>query len=101
LECIGNPSQALDSAPFANLAGVATNPTAVTLVVERPDLTRLHYGWPVADDDGALTNESPGRFYFDVLIDQPGLWRYRLKGTGAVTAAAEGLLRVSRQRVLP
>lgn len=100
LERVGNPSQDTASAAFTTLAGTPTDPTAVTLVVQKPDGTQLHYGWPSAGADGTLTRESAGRFYFDVTIDQSGTWRFRLAGTGAVTAASEGSLRVDRQRVV-
>lgn len=100
LERFGNPSQDTDSAAFTTLAGAATDPTAVTLVVQKPDGVQLAYGWPSAGADGTLTRESAGRFYFDVLIDQAGKWQFRLAGTGAVTAASEGSLRVQRQRVV-
>jgi hypothetical protein len=97
----GNPSQSSAAAPFTTLAGTATNPSAVTLIVQKPDGTKLHYGWPVAGVDGVLTNESAGRFFADILIDQSGTWRFRLQGTGAVSAASEGTLRVERQKVTP
>lgn len=96
----GNPSQDDDSAGFTNLIGMATDPTAVTLVVQKPDGTKLTYGWPTAGANGTLTRESAGRFYADVPIDQAGKWQFRLSGTGAVTAASEGSLRVDRQRVV-
>lgn len=96
----GNPSQDTASAAFTTLAGTPTNPTAVTLVVQKPDLTQLHYGWPSAGADGTLTNESAGRFYFDVLITASGTWRFRLAGTGTVTAASEGSLKVDKQKVV-
>lgn len=100
LERFGNPSQDTASAAFTNLAGVATDPTTVLLTVQKPDGTQLHYGWPSAGADGTLTRESAGRFYFDVLLDQAGKWQFRLAGSGAVTAASEGSLRVQRQRVV-
>jgi hypothetical protein len=96
----GNPSQDPDAAAFSTLAGTPTNPDAVTLVVERPDGTQLLFGWPIPGADGELTNESAGRFYAEVLINQSGVWEQRLAGGGAVTAAAEGTLRVSPRRVL-
>ena len=96
----GNPSQDTDSAAFTNLAGTATDPTAVTLVIQKPDGTQLAYGWPAAGVSGTLVRESAGRFYFEVLIDQSGTWRQRLAGTGAIVAAAEGSLRVQRRRVV-
>lgn len=97
---VGNPSQDAASAAFATLAGTATDPTAVTLDVRKPDATILRYGWPSAGTNGTLTRESAGRFYADVEIDQAGTWRFRLAGTGTVTAASEGSLRVQRQRVV-
>lgn len=100
LERIGNPSQDTSSAAFTTLAGTPTDPISVTLVVQKPDGTQLVYGWPSAGANGTLTRESAGRFYFDVLLDQSGKWQFRLSGTGAVTAASEGSLRVQRQRVV-
>ncbi len=101
----GNSSNAVDAdgvaaAAFTNLAGTATDPTAVTLEVQLPDGTFLEYGWPVAGADGSLTRESAGRFYADIEIDQSGTWRYRLAGTGAVGAVSEKSIRVQRQRVV-
>ena len=95
----GNYSTSAGEA-FKNLAGVATDPTSVTLVVQKPDSSQLAYGWPSAGADGTLSKESAGRFYFDIVIGQSGTWRYRLAGVGTVTAAAEGSLRVQRRRVL-
>lgn len=105
VERFGNYSGATNqdgtaAAAFANLAGVPTNPTTVTLVVQKPDGTQLTYGWPTAGSAGVLTNESPGRFYVDVPIDQSGKWQQRLSSTGLVQAASESSLRVQRQRVV-
>jgi hypothetical protein len=99
LERLGNPSQDTSSAAFTNLAGLATDPTAVTLDVQKPDGSMLRYGWPSPGPDGLLTKEATGRFYRDVSIDQSGTWRFRLAGTGAVQAASESSFRVQRQRV--
>lgn len=99
----GNPSQATDAAAFTNLAGTATDPSAVTLIVKRPDGTQTVYAWPTPGaGQSALTKEGgqTGRFYAEVVIDQGGTWRYYLAGTGAVTAASEGTLQVGRSRVL-
>ena len=97
---LGNASVADDAAAFTTLDGTATDPTAVTLTVVRPDGTALVYGWPAAGGALPLTRESAGRFSADVLLDQSGTWHYRLAGTGTVAAAAEGSLRVQRSRVL-
>jgi hypothetical protein len=102
----GNPlvdpatGQALAAPPSAfTTNGAATDPDGVELTIQKPDGTQLVYGWPTAGTDGQLAHEGAGRFYADILIDQAGTWRYRLAGSGAVTAAVEGSLRVDRQRV--
>ena len=95
----GNYSGAADAAAFEDLAGTATDPATVVLVVQKPDGSQLVYGYPSAGEDGTLVRESAGRFYYDIEIDQSGKWRYRLEGDGIITAAAEGSLRVDRQRV--
>lgn len=97
---LGNPSQGATSAAFTNLAGVATDPTAVVLGVLKPNGIYLEYGWPSAGDDGTLTRESVGRFYAEILMDVAGKWQFRLAGTGAVTAASETSFRVDRQKVV-
>lgn len=96
----GNPVEDTDAEPFRNLAGVPTNPTSVTMIILKPDGTRLVFGWPVPGADGELTNASAGRFHYDVVIDQgDAQWRHRIAGTGDVTAASEGSIRVRPQRV--
>lgn len=93
--------QPLASPPAAfTTGGVAADPTTVTILVRKMDGTVLEYGWPAAGPDGPALRESVGRFYVDVEYDQSGNWRCRIEGTGAVKAAAEGSVRVSRQRVL-
>ena len=91
---LGNPSSSLGSAAFTNAAGVATDPTSVTLTVRKPSGSTLVYGWPAAGANGTLTRESVGRFYFDVTITEGGTWEYQLAGVGAVEATAHGEVRV-------
>jgi hypothetical protein len=91
---------ALASPPLAfHVAGVDTDPTTVTLTIQRPDGTQLDYRWPSAGLDGTLVRESVGRFYADVLINQSGNWRYKLRGTGAVAQVEESSLRVQSSHV--
>jgi hypothetical protein len=90
------------AAAFTDLAGVAQDPTTVTLIILKPDkITKLHYGWPSAGADGTLIRETTGRFYIDVVLDQSGRWRQRLQSTGVPTAASESILVVDKQRVTP
>lgn len=95
----GNAMEATAAAPFEDIDGNPSDPSAVVLTILKPDGTTLVYGWPSAGADGTLQHADPGRFYADVVIDQSGHWRYRLEGTGAVTAAAEGSVGVQRRRV--
>jgi hypothetical protein len=98
MERIGNHA-ASGAGAFASAAGVPTDPTAVTLTVERPDGTTVVYAWPTPGAGQlALTKEAAqtGRFYADVTLTLAGRWVYKLAGTGAVTAAAEGYLYVRR-----
>jgi hypothetical protein len=103
----GNYSTAVNqdgttAAAFTDLAGVAQDPTTVTLIILKPDrTTRLVYGWPSAGVDGTLVKEATGRFYADVILDQSGKWRQRLQSTGIPTAASESILVVEKQRVTP
>lgn len=79
--------------PFKNASGVDADPSAVTLRLRRPDGSTLVYAWPTPGaGELALNREALGRFYADVLLDQAGEWRYTLRGSGAVVAAATGRL---------
>jgi hypothetical protein len=82
-----------------HVGGADTDPTTVTLTIQRPDQTQLVYGWPSAGADGTLIREAPGRFYVDVLIDQSGTWRYKLRGTGAVASVEEDSIKIDRSKV--
>jgi hypothetical protein len=96
---LGNHSGATDSAAFS-VAGVATDPTAVTMTVTKPTGTSTVYAWPTPGvGQSALTKEGTGRFYADVALDVAGVWRMRLAGTGAVATAEERSFVVRRSRV--
>lgn len=73
---------------FTNIAGVATDPSAVECVVRAPDGT---------ETTPTPTNGSgDGEFYIDLPLDQNGLWHVRFAGTGTVTAAVEQSILVRR-----
>jgi hypothetical protein len=98
----GNYSGAPGAAAFTDIAGTATDPTAVLLTIQKPDGSQVIYAWPTPGaGQSALTKEAAqtGRFYADVILNQAGTWRWRLAGTGAVTAASEGSLKVQRSHV--
>jgi hypothetical protein len=66
---------------------VLTNPTDVSLSIERPDGITVEFTWP---PDGDIVNQSTGVFIANVLADAPGKWVYRFVGTGAAVGASEG-----------
>lgn len=76
-------------ANFTNLAGVATDPTAVTVRIRSP----LGVVTTPAATNDALT---VGAFYYDLTVTSAGTWFYRFEGTGAVTAADEDTIQVER-----
>ena len=94
---LGNHSTNTATAAFTDALGVATDPSVVTLVVDKPDgttTTTYTYG-----GSPALSKETTGRYYVDVTIDQAGLWAYRLAGTGTAQAADEGQFHVRKSGV--
>ena len=66
---------------FATVAGVATDPTAVSVIVDDPTGNQTTYASP--------TKDSTGNYHQDVVPTSAGQWRYRWAGTGAVAAVAE------------
>jgi hypothetical protein len=94
---LGNHSTNTDTAAFTDASGVATDPTTVTLVLDKPDGTTTTYTYL---GNPALLKETTGRYYVDVALTLAGLWYYRLAGTGTVQAAAEGVLNVRSSLVL-
>ncbi len=77
-------------ADFKNRAGVATNPTAVTLKVRKPDGTTV-----------VVANANVGTGAYEGTYDPTvaGEYVYRFEGTGAVKAAGENTFKVRDQQV--
>lgn len=65
---------------------VATNPTALTFKLLRPDGTTQAY---VAGTDAQLVHDSTGNYHVDWSAAQEGVHYYRFEGTGAAQAASE------------
>lgn len=82
------------TATLTDLDGTATDPTAVTLTVRKPDLTATDHTYA----SGALTKSGTGVYYRDVTLDQSGNWYYRFAGTGALVVAEEGEFYVRTRR---
>lgn len=74
--------------PFLDgTTGQPRDPAVVTLNVGRPDGTELNYAWPDPGTNGTLVHQSTGRFYIDLVLDQPRRWTWNLSGTGYVQAS--------------
>lgn len=67
---------------FRDASGAVVDPTAVTAQVLDPAGTVAN---PTA------TRISAGVYAFTISVTAAGIWRYRLEGTGANAAAAEGV----------
>lgn len=90
------------------VAGVATDPTAATVKVRKPDGTVSTIaptkvaGAHVDDIDGVLTSVdlADGHYHADIAIDQHGPWEAAFIGTGAVVVAEPFRFHVWRSDVL-
>jgi hypothetical protein len=92
---LGNHSGNTATGAITDVAGVAVDPTDITLVTREPSgelTTYTHNGTP------PLSKETTGRYYVDVTLDAEGLWSYRMAWTGAAVGAEEAQLYV-RKRV--
>ena len=83
------------SGPFT-VAGVATDPTTVTLKIKDPSGNVATYTYALAE----IIKDSVGNYYKDIIIDEAGYWYYRWEGTGTVQAADEKYLFVHTQQVV-
>lgn len=88
-------SQIRISGSFRTAAGVATDPTVVTLHLQRPDGSEAAYTYGV---DGLVGKSATGEYYALVALDKSGAWAWRWAGTGALIAAAEGVMSVGTSR---
>ncbi len=58
--------------------GIPTDPTTLTLTIEKPDGTKVIKA--LAD----VVKDGTGTYHFDIIVDQPHNWCYQWKGTGVV-----------------
>lgn len=73
-----------------------TDPTSVTLTVQKPDGTQTDY---VHGTDPEVVKDSTGVYHADIEADQAGLWVWAWTGTGAAHGVDEGSFSVSRRLV--
>lgn len=82
---------------FVNITNVPTDPTAVILRLLSPLGSSSILNYPHTPTE--VSKASVGSYYYDLLITEKGIWRYRWEGTGAVQTAGENQLSVRRQLV--
>lgn len=81
---------------FTSTAGTAANPGKVTFVLEDPSgLITTH-----TSTGASVTNPAIGTFYTDVVIDQEGVYEYRVYSTGTIRSATQGWWRVRTRRAV-
>jgi hypothetical protein len=66
------------------LAGVAIDPTIVTLFVMDPNGNTTQY----SSSGGQVIRDSVGRYYLVIEPGLPGTWTYKFQGTGLATATS-------------
>jgi hypothetical protein len=81
------------SAVFTTTAGAFIDPTLVTFKVRDPSGNVS----TVTSASTVVTNPSTGTFKTDIVIDEQGVWRWRVYSTGNITTAGEDVL-VARKR---
>ncbi len=79
------------SAAFANVAGVAADPTAVFFSVKDPEGTQTNYTYGIG---GVIVKDSTGNYHANVDANHVGTWHYRFYSTGTGKASDEGSFKV-------
>lgn len=78
---------------FTNLAGDATDPTAVTCNVKSPSGTTTVYTYGT---DANLTKLETGVYALDLPLTESGCYKWKFNGTGALIASDQGRINVRR-----
>lgn len=82
---------------LATAAGVATDPTALTVTVQAPNGTQTQY---VYGDDAFPVRAEAGEFYVDITPTAAGKWAYQFRSTGTGQAMDEGEFEVEQPRIV-
>jgi hypothetical protein len=72
------------------VSGVLTDPTTVTLTVTDPSSNVSTYTYALAQ----VTNSSTGIYYYDLTVDEAGLWKTKWTGTGTCISVEEDVFYV-------
>ncbi len=81
------PGDTVRLSTLFEVGSVATDPTAVTLVVREPDGTETTYDYPVP---ATISRDSAGNYHRDIFAGSAGLWSWKWTGTGAAAGIDEG-----------
>lgn len=82
------------SAGFQTLAGMATDPTTVTLTTLNPAGVQTAYTYAGGD----IVKDSVGNYHIDLTLSTAGEWAASWTGTGALVAYDEWDFDVLRSR---
>ena len=77
---------------FFDINETPSDPTTVTLKIENPDKAVSE----VTFADAQVVRVSTGVYTYNLYLNVPGKWSYRWEAGGAVMAAAESFLRVTK-----
>ena len=72
------------------VAGVATDPTTVTLKTKNPAGTITSYTYALAE----IIKDSVGNYHKDLALATAGTWYHRWEGTGPAAGVEESALNV-------
>ena len=81
------------SVSILDVAGVPSDPTSLSLVIQAPDGTSTTHTSDIVKD-------SVGKYHFDLPLDLAGSYGYRWQSSGENQGVSEGGLYVYPQRVV-
>jgi hypothetical protein len=81
---------------FLNSEQTPIDPTTVGVRVENPNGLETTALFGVVDS--GVQRVAPGKYHFDIRVDQAGRWHYQWYSTGVGEAAASSSFRVKRSR---
>jgi hypothetical protein len=82
-------------ATYTSTSGVAANPTTVVFLYLDPSGNTT----TLTSASTSVPNPSVGEFHTDVILDEAGLWQYRVSSTGAIVTSEESYFIVRDRRV--
>lgn len=80
------------SVSILDVAGVPSDPTSLSLVIQAPDGTSMTHTSDIVKD-------STGNYHFDLALDSSGSYGYRWQSVGTNRGAIEGGVFVSPWRI--